>query len=146
MCHPLTLTESPMPQASQPSTQDPASVVQRQLDAYNARDIEGLLATYAQDAEQYALHGGLLARGHGDLRPRFAERFAEPDLHALLLHRAVVGKVVVDHELITRNFPEGRGTLEMLCLYEVEGGLIRKATFATGARKLTDQISRSTVA
>jgi hypothetical protein len=28
---------------------DPAAVVQRQLDAYNARNVEGLLATYADD-------------------------------------------------------------------------------------------------
>ena len=37
----------------------PAEVVQRQLDAYNARDVEALLATYAPDATQHALHGGL---------------------------------------------------------------------------------------
>ena len=28
-------------------------IVQQQLDAYNAKDIEALLATYAPDAEQY---------------------------------------------------------------------------------------------
>jgi hypothetical protein len=31
----------------------------------------------------------------------------------------VVGNVVVDSEEITRNFPEGLGTIEMLCIYEV---------------------------
>jgi hypothetical protein len=32
---------------------DPASIVQRQLDAYNARDIDALMAIYAEDVEHY---------------------------------------------------------------------------------------------
>lgn len=35
----------------------PVAVIQKQLDAYNAKDIEGWLSTYAQEAEQYILHG-----------------------------------------------------------------------------------------
>lgn len=112
----------------------PLLVVQAQLDAYNARDIEALLRTYAPDAEQYTLHGALLAKGHEQLRERFLARFAEPDLHARLLSRVVVGNVVADSELITRNFPEGPGTLEMLCLYEVLDGRIHKASFAVGEK------------
>jgi putative hydrolase of HD superfamily len=112
------------------------AVVQAQLDAYNAKDIEALLRTYAPDAEQFALHGERLVQGHEQLRARFLTRFAEPDLHARLLSRTVMGNVVVDHEIVTRNFPEGRGTLEMLCVYEVAEGRIRKASFAFGERKL----------
>lgn len=116
--------------------QEAVAIVQRQLDAYNARDLDALLATYAEDAEHHALHGPMLARGHAALRTRFAARLAEPDLHALLLRRTVVGGVVADHELVTRNFPEGRGTLELLCLYEVANGLIRRATFVSGPTRL----------
>jgi hypothetical protein len=36
------------------------NVVQRQLAAYNAKDMEGLLATYAVDAEQYTLQNAWL--------------------------------------------------------------------------------------
>lgn len=115
-------------------TLSPLAVVQAQLDAYNAKDIEALLKTYAPDAEQYTLHGALLAKGREQLRARFLSRFAEPDLHAKLLSRVVVGDVVVDSELITRNFPEGRGTLEMLCIYEVLNGRIQKASFASGTK------------
>ena len=112
------------------------SVVQAQLDAYNARDIDALLAAYAPDSEQFTLHGERLAKGHGEIRPRFLSRFTEPDLHARLLSRTVMAHVVVDFELITRNFPEGRGTIEMLCVYEVVGGRIQKASFATGEKKI----------
>ena len=91
-------------------------IVQAQLEAYNRRDIEALLATYAPDAEQFALHGERMAKGHAEMRPRFLARFAEPDLHARLVSRVVMANAVVDVEIITRNFPEGRGTLEMLCV------------------------------
>lgn len=114
----------------------PLTVVQAQLDAYNAKDIDALLATYAPDAEQYVLHGERLAQGHAQMRERFLARFAEPDLHARLLSRTVVGAMVVDCELVTRNFPEGLGTVEMLCVYEVVDGRIQRASFATGAKRL----------
>jgi hypothetical protein len=114
----------------------PLAVVQAQLDAFNARDIDALMATYAADAEQFALHGERLAQGHAQLRPRYLARFAEPDLHARLLSRTVMGNFVTDLELITRNFEEGKGTLEMLCMYEVVEGRIRRASFASGARTL----------
>jgi hypothetical protein len=117
------------------TSDSPLAVVQRQLDAYNAKNIEALLETYAPDAEQYTLHGERLAQGHEQLRARFLARFAEPDLRARLLSRVVMGQIVVDYELITRNFPEGLGTIEMLCVYEVMNGRIKKASFAVGERK-----------
>ena len=114
----------------------PLAVVQAQLDAFNAKDIDALMRSYAPDAEQFALHGERLARGHEELRPRYLARFSEPDLHARLLSRTAMGNFVTDLELITRNFPEGPGTLEMLCIYEVIDGRIRRASFAPGAMTL----------
>jgi hypothetical protein len=117
-------------------TRTPLSVVQAQLDAYNAKDIESLLETYAPDAKQYTLHGELLAQGHDELRSRFLARFKEPHLYAKLLCRIVVGNIVTDAEQITRDFPEGIGTLEMLCIYEVAEGRIQKASFALGNKTI----------
>jgi hypothetical protein len=110
----------------------PAAVVQAQLDAYNARDLDAILACYAPDAQQFELHGACLAEGHAAMRARFALRFQEPNLHARLLSRTVLGAVVVDLECISRNFPDGPGTVEMLCIYEVADGLIRRASFVMG--------------
>ncbi|MGQ5243792.1 nuclear transport factor 2 family protein, partial [Xanthomonas arboricola] len=97
------------------TTDSVLSIVQAQLDAYNAKDIDALLATYADDAEHYTLHGPQLAKGHAMLRERFLARFQEPDLHAQLLSRTVVGNIVADAERITRNFSDGIGLVEMLC-------------------------------
>ncbi|HEX8606079.1 MAG TPA: nuclear transport factor 2 family protein [Pseudoduganella sp.] len=114
----------------------PLFVVQAQLDAFNAKDVNALMRTYAADAEEFALHGERLAKGHDELRPRYMARFEEHDLFARLLSRTVAGNIVIDLELITRNFPEGLGTLEMLCIYEVVDGRIRRASFASGAKTL----------
>jgi putative hydrolase of HD superfamily len=118
------------------TSSNPAAVVQAQLDAYNAKDIDALMGTYALGAQQFTLHGPLLAEGHEAIRPRYLARFAEPDLHARLLSRTVLGNIVTDLEVVTRNFPEGLGTVEMLCIYEVVDGRIARASFATGATTL----------
>jgi putative hydrolase of HD superfamily len=114
----------------------PLAAVQAQLDAFNARDVDALLAAYAPDAEQYVLHGERLAKGHDELRARYLARFQEANLYAKLLSRTVLGNVVIDLEIITRNFPEGVGTLEMLCIYEVVDGRIQRASFHSGKATL----------
>ena len=111
------------------------SVIQRQLEAYNARDLEAWLATYKADAEQYLLHAGLLASGHDAIRRRMTDRFNDPALHAALVSRTVMDNIVIDHEFVTRTFPNGLETVEMVCIYEVHAGLIVKATFAIGQAK-----------
>ena len=115
----------------------PETVVQRQLDAYNAHDLEAILATYAEDAQQFEYPNKLLVSGQALLRERFTVRFTEPNLHAKLLNRIVMGNTVIDHELITRTFPEGPGTLEIVAIYEVHNGKIAKATFMMGAKIMT---------
>ena len=107
-------------------------VVQAQFEAYNARDLDAWLATYSEDAEQFLLHGGSLAQGHAAIRQRMADRFEDPNLHATLLHRIVMEHTVVDHERVTRTFPDGLADIDMICVYEVADGRIQKATFAIG--------------
>ena len=114
----------------------PEAVVQRQLNAYNARDLEALLATYAADAEVFEHPATLLAQGSVELRARYRARFQEPNLHATLLKRAVMGPIVVDHEKVTRTFPEGTGVIEYVMIYEVRHGRIAKAWSIVGTRIL----------
>lgn len=110
-----------------------AEVVRAQLDAYNARDIDAFMACWAPDAEILAWPSTPLLAGAEAIRARHIERFREPDLFARLVSRVAVGELVVDREVVTRNFPQGRGTLDVIGLYEVENGLIRKAWFKQGA-------------
>lgn len=123
-------------------TETPESVVQAQLDAYNARDVEAILRTYAEDARHYEYPGNLLAEGVLQLRERFRVRFAEPNLRARLIRRTVVGSTVIDHEEVSRTFPEGTGTLELVAIYVVREGRIVEARFISGPRILDSERRR----
>lgn len=116
-----------------------ADLVQRQLDAYNAHDLDALLATYAEDANLFEHPATLLASGHSQLRARFALRFQEPNLHAHLLHRVLIDRFVIDHERVTRTFPEGPGTIELIATYEVIDGKIVNVWFLAGPKTLSPQ-------
>jgi hypothetical protein len=114
-----------------------ADIVRQQLDAYNARDIDGFMSCWAEDAEVFAWPAEPVAKGADDIRARHIERFKEPNLHAQLLSRVTVGGLVVDREIVTRNFPEGLGTLDVIGIYELEEGRIRRAWFKQGKASLT---------
>jgi len=114
----------------------PESVVQQQLDAFNARDIDALLAVYADEAQLFEHPAKLVAHGSAELRQRFTPRFQEPNLHAALLQRIVAGSVVVDHEKVTRTFPEGAGQIELVMIYEVKEGRIAKAWTIAGTKTI----------
>src|SRR3954470_8870283 len=115
---------------------DPEAIVQRQLDAYNARHIDALMAVYAEDAELFEHPSKLGGSGIAQLRERFTARFKEPNLHARLQKRIVMGNYVFDHEMVTRTFPEGPGTLECVMIYEVQHGRIAKAWSMAGPKAL----------
>ena len=119
----------PIPSPISKASED---VVQSQLDAYNSRDLEAWLDTYSEDAEQFLLHTGELAKGREAIRKRMKDRFTDGKLHAQLIHRISMENIVVDHELVTRTFPDGLNEIEMICVYEVAAGKIIKATFAIG--------------
>ena len=114
----------------------PEAVVQRQLDAYNDRDIDALIAIYTADAQMFEHPAKPLAKGSTALRERFLVRFKEPNLHAQLLKRVVMGNMVIDHERVTRTFPDGPGTAELVMIYQVENERIANAWVIAGAIKL----------
>ena len=110
--------------------------VQRQLDAYNARDIERFMQCWAEDCEYYAFPAELLAQGAAAVRARHLERFQEPNLHGALIRRIVAAGLVIDHETVTRTFAEGPGEVDVVAIYQVERGLIAKAWFRMGPPRL----------
>ena len=110
--------------------------VQRQLDAYNARDIDAFMRCWAEDCEYYEFPARLLASGASEVRARHLARFEEPNLFGTLLSRICVGNVVVDHETVTRTFPDGPGEVDVIAIYEVGRGRIAKAWFKQGTPRL----------
>lgn len=102
--------------------------VRRQLEAYNARDLDGFVACYADDVRVYRPPASEpVLVGKAALAEHYAKhRFNLPGLHAELRARMVLGSKVVDHERISgvREAP-----FEVAAVYEVADGLIRAVWF-----------------
>ncbi len=111
------------------------ALIERQLRAFNAHDVAGLLDCYDPDGEQILLEGStatVMARGHEALAARFAQRFADARPRAQLLSRHVAGPLVLDHERL-QQWSEGRRvSVELWVLYEVEQGSIRRSWLRRG--------------
>ena len=118
----------------------PEAIVQKQLEAYNSRDIEAFTSAYSGDVQIFEHPAKLLARGTEQLRQRYSERFKDPKLHAVILKRIVMGNLVVDHERVTRTFAEGTGTADAVAIYEVEAGKINKVWLIPGPRRSTQSV------
>lgn len=110
--------------------------VQKQLEAYNARDIDAFMHWWADDCEYYEFPSRLLASGAAEIRERHVTRFKEPNLHGTLIKRIVVANVVVDEETVTRTFPNGAGEVDVVAMYEVANGRIARAWFKMGPPRL----------
>jgi hypothetical protein len=105
------------------------AIVQRQMEAYNRRDVDEFCAYFAPDAVTRLYENDeLLAAGIEELRALYARRFAEnPNLHMTVQARLVLDNVVVDREII-RGF-DGGVTIEAIAIHEVRNGRIQRASF-----------------
>ena len=97
---------------------DPAGFAQRQLEAYNARDLERFVREYADDVVVYRLPAAEpVIRGKAAFAEHYRKnRFNLPDLHAEVVNRMVLGNKVIDHERVTG--VEG-SPMEVAAIYEV---------------------------
>ena len=118
---------------------DAERIVQRLLDAYIARDIDGFMAMWAADAQYFEHPAKLLASGAAEIRARHIARFKEANLFGRLIKRMVVGNNVIDQEVVTRTFAEGTGRIDVIAIYEVKDDKIANAWFILGSPVLDAQ-------
>lgn len=106
-----------------------SDLIQRQLEAYNAQDIDAFLACYADDAELASLNGGVNQTGLDAIRKRHEDLFAQfPQNRARLVNRIDLGTTVIDHEAVERS--PGGETFEVAAIYTLRGGKIARVDFA----------------
>lgn len=107
---------------------NPIDPVQRQLDAYNAHDLAGFVAEYADDVEVFRPPATEpLLSGKQAFAAHYANnRFMLPELHADVVNRMVAGNTVVDHERISGLQD---GVLDAIAVYQVVGEQIRRVWF-----------------
>lgn len=103
-----------------------SAIVQQQIDAYNARDIDAFMATYAANIKLYDYPNTLRTDGQIKMRDTYTDWFAmAKDLKAVIKNRIVIGNKVIDEEQVTVN---GQ-IINAVAIYEIEKGKIAKVTF-----------------
>jgi hypothetical protein len=107
---------------------DPESFAQRQLEAYNDRDLVRFVREYTEDVQVFRLPDPKPTMvGREALAAHYRDnRFNLPDLHAELVKRMVFGNKVIDQEIVT-GLPGGR--MDVAAIYEVTPQGISKVWF-----------------
>ena len=107
----------------------PEQIVQRQLDTYNARDIEGFMSVMSQDVVLVNFQDQkVLAQGHNEVKDIYTNLFNKsPKLRSSLINRMVLGQKVIDHESITGRMGSDE-IVELIVIYEVKSEKIYKIT------------------
>ena len=96
----------------------------RQVAAFNARDIEQYLATFAPDAVVHGVTEGLPLRGRDELRAHYSARLADPRLHCDVLEvLAWPGGWVLARERVTSS----AGATDVTVMFAIVGGAIARA-------------------
>lgn len=111
------------------STAQEVRTVERQMDAYNRRDLNEFLSCYADSVDLLA-DGVVAVSGKQDLRAMYAEQFTESRVRATSVGRMHHGEWVVDAE---RLVAEGVPDVAVLAVYRVRDGLIDQVHFLGGA-------------
>ena len=103
-------------------------VVQRQVEAYNARDLDRFVSTYSETIAIFRMPSTEPSiSGKIELAKFYAaQRFNLPGLRAEIVNRIVLGNKVIDQERVwgVRDAP-----IEIAAVYEVAGELIERVWF-----------------
>lgn len=103
-------------------------LAQKQLNAYNEKNLDEFLKSYSSDVEVYIFPDSLLYRGIEKMEIIYKNFFERsPRVQCRLLNRIVNGKYVIDSEYITNHY-SGKD-FEAVAIYEISKGLIRKVWF-----------------
>ena len=104
-------------------------IAQKQLDAYNAQDLDTYVSYFTEDCIVSGLNGMPTETTREAIKARYAKAFAQfPQNKAELKNRIVVGNTIVDHELVIR--APGGEQFEIIAIYTFRDGLIARVDFA----------------
>jgi len=108
---------------------DVVTIVQDQIGAYNARDLDGLMQYYADNAVIVDGRGAVIDEGRERIRAVFKRVFAEnPELHAEVPTAFHVGDWVAIHSIVRDWAMEdgSRQQMQWIEVYHVVNGKIER--------------------
>jgi hypothetical protein len=117
-----------VPASTIPGPVSPEAVVQKQVDAYNAHDLDAFVACYAAAIEFRTMDGNVNPeKGVAALRKGYEGLFKQfPNLKVKILQRICQGAFVIDQEQA-----EGMGPtpITVTAIYETSEGKIHRVWF-----------------
>jgi hypothetical protein len=107
----------------------PQELVEEQMEAYNARDLERFCGCYCDDIRAYSLTDGkVMFEGMKTFREKYRELFAaSPNLRSRIVNRMVLGDFVVDQEEVVGIM--AGPLLRAIATYRVTGAKISHVWF-----------------
>jgi hypothetical protein len=109
----------------------PEEIVQKQVEAYNSRDIETFVSCHHPSVELYQLgEDNPFLEGITALAARYKDIFDQsPNLHSEVTQRLALNNVVIDQEIVTGRV--GTERTNFIAIYQIRDGLIAKVSFVT---------------
>jgi len=112
------------------SAQDitPEELAQKQLDAYNAGDIDKFLEVYSDSVKIFDFPNTLTMQGKENMRQVYGQMFQNtPDLHCTLVNRMVMGNTVIDQESVV--FRKDMPPAKAIAIYKIANNKIAEVYF-----------------
>ncbi len=101
-------------------------IVQKQLEAYNNKNIDGFVNTFTNTIKAYDYPNKINIDGKEQLQKIFSGFFSQtPDLHCEIKNRISISNFVIDQEFVTAN----GDNFDAVAIYEVENGKIANMFF-----------------
>ena len=104
-------------------------VVDAQIEAYRAKDVERFLSQYADEASVVLFDGTPMFADKQAMREQYGNLFAQgsPDLHLTVASRMTAGDFVVDEEHVSgMHFGDMPTEMTALSVYRVTNGKITR--------------------
>ncbi|MFE8703125.1 nuclear transport factor 2 family protein [Cytobacillus sp. FJAT-54145] len=103
------------------------NVVERQLKAYNEKNIDAFMECYSEDIQVYKFPNTLRFSKKEEMREHYDKMFqAFPNLNADVVKRVEQAPYCIDHEYITGKEKE---PFHATALYEIKDDIITKVWF-----------------
>jgi hypothetical protein len=108
------------------SEEPPSKIVQKQVDSYNAGDLDAFVNCYAKNVVVRNFPVDTLYVGHEKMRKNYSSLSPDKKVYEVeVVDRITIGNKVIDHEKVT-----GNGKIKMqVAIYEVNNGKISSMNF-----------------
>jgi len=115
--------------------ESPAKIIQKQVKAFNGRDLDGFVSCFADDVVVSRFPNEKMYQGNSKMKDNY-ERFFEnvKSSSVEVVNRIILGNTIIDEEITKVDGRDGH----QVAIYQVENGLITSMTFVFPDGPLTD--------